>query len=826
MTWCAKIYDIFNGWNDDEHELPSTPAVKSINGLPASSITSKLTRLTSINDSSYLERSHSISSINNPLNYNKQNHDRYFSAYGDRFHQEEQRSYGIATISNMSLNLPSYSKYIGSQDEYSKEQQLARSYSFELRRNNFLLPSIDNTSPDISYPTSYQMNRERINLDKSLRSTSINVLVNSGAMLGSQNSLSTRKESYDSRFSARSSYSVPDYETNDSPGRNNEQIEQTIQYHIKQMLTSSPTSILPMVYRFPSNEMLHYKDPYHMEGGYDEPSQWIIQTKIAPVECRVTSDNVASIYSNYFYDQYHYNLFAIDDNFNPVVMSIKPHNSRLTVIVRTKESSKCLDLIENECNATDYAYLAKQLYPDLQVENFENCTNLKAQQLIKTYDEKLETHKFKFGVIYQRRGQTTEEEFFNNERHGRALDEFLDIIATRVSLKNFKGYRAGLDVSEQTDCPISYYELYDQKEIMFHVSTLLPFTHSDSSQIQRKRHIGNDIVTIVFQEENTPFHPSMIKSNFLHVFLVVQPVQVLSRTCYKMIIVTRDDIEAFPPMLQRNVVYVRTAEQLKQFILTKLINAEYAAYRCRTFALLQERTRCSYLKTLCENLIEKSYDLLCDEQKRASHRRLSMLSNSTKKRYFSNMKKMFTRSNSTPDGPQPSRKSDQSMTDKERRKNGKKFIRPGKSTNADSNPRSSITISLPDQDFSHDNDLANRRMATGRSNESLDSSGDIPTSDQRSTRHYPLRPIHSYFGDESDEGLDSMSSADTAFSHNHNRVPYDSDDQETYRQQLREKSQPSHIPHPWHRVTGQRPSNIQIYTPQMAGIHISEAATV
>ncbi|CAF4529349.1 unnamed protein product, partial [Rotaria magnacalcarata] len=109
MTWCAKIYDIFNGWNDDEHELPSTPAVKSINGLPASSITSKLTRLTSINDSSYLERSHSISSINNPLNYNKQNHDRYFSAYGDRFHQEEQRSYGIATISNMSLNLPSYS---------------------------------------------------------------------------------------------------------------------------------------------------------------------------------------------------------------------------------------------------------------------------------------------------------------------------------------------------------------------------------------------------------------------------------------------------------------------------------------------------------------------------------------------------------------------------------------------------------------------------------------------------------------------------------------------------------------------------------------------
>ena len=77
-------------------------------------------------------------------------------------------------------------------------------------------------------------------------------------------------------------------------------------------------------------------------------------------------------------------------------------------------------------------------------------------------------------------------------------------------------------------------------------------------------------------------------------------------------------LKTFPPILHRNVVYVRTAEQLKPFILSKLINAEYAAYRCRTFSLLQERTRCSYLKTLCENLTEKSYEILCDEQKRAS----------------------------------------------------------------------------------------------------------------------------------------------------------------------------------------------------------------
>lgn len=41
-------------------------------------------------------------------------------------------------------------------------------------------------------------------------------------------------------------------------------------------------------------------------------------------------------------------------------------------------------------------------------------------------------------------------------------------------------------------------------------------------QLQRKRHIGNDIVAIVFQEENTPFVPDMIQSNFLHAYVVVQ----------------------------------------------------------------------------------------------------------------------------------------------------------------------------------------------------------------------------------------------------------------------------------------------------------------
>lgn len=45
---------------------------------------------------------------------------------------------------------------------------------------------------------------------------------------------------------------------------------------------------------------------------------------------------------------------------------------------------------------------------------------------------------------------------------------------------------------------------------------------STHTQLQRKRHIGNDIVAAVFQEDATPFVPDMIASNFLHAYILVQ----------------------------------------------------------------------------------------------------------------------------------------------------------------------------------------------------------------------------------------------------------------------------------------------------------------
>ena len=42
-------------------------------------------------------------------------------------------------------------------------------------------------------------------------------------------------------------------------------------------------------------------------------------------------------------------------------------------------------------------------------------------------------------------------------------------------------------------------------DIMFHVSTMLPYDEWDPAKVQRSRVIGNDVVNIIFQEGDTSF---------------------------------------------------------------------------------------------------------------------------------------------------------------------------------------------------------------------------------------------------------------------------------------------------------------------------------
>lgn len=70
-----------------------------------------------------------------------------------------------------------------------------------------------------------------------------------------------------------------------------------------------------------------------------------------------------------------------------------------------------------------------------------------------------------------------------------------------------------------------------------------------SFQLLRKRHIGNDIVTVIFQEPNcSPFSPKVIRSHFQHIFIIVQVENPgTDYTKYKYVQLKRGQIKFYPP---------------------------------------------------------------------------------------------------------------------------------------------------------------------------------------------------------------------------------------------------------------------------------------
>ncbi|XP_038138616.1 rap1 GTPase-activating protein 1-like isoform X2 [Cyprinodon tularosa] len=322
---------------------------------------------------------------------------------------------------------------------------------------------------------------------------------------------------------------------------------------------------------------------------------------------KLECNTMATHYRKHFLGKEHFNYYSLDSSLGHLVFSIKydeiGDQEHLRLMLRTKLKTY-YDVIPISCltEFPNVVQMAKLVCEEVNVDRFYPVLYPKASRLIVTFDEHVISNNFKFGVIYQKFGQTSEEELFGNSEESPAFVEFLEFLGEKIELHHFKGFRGGLDVTHGQTGTESVYCNYRNKEVMFHVSTKLPYTEGDTQQLQRKRHIGNDIVAIVFQEENTPFVPDMIASNFLHAYIVVQVVNPCSdNVVYKVSVTARDDVPFFGPALPNPAIFKKGPE-FHEFLFTKLINAEYACYKAEKFAKLEERTRSALLETLYEEL--------------------------------------------------------------------------------------------------------------------------------------------------------------------------------------------------------------------------------
>lgn len=338
-------------------------------------------------------------------------------------------------------------------------------------------------------------------------------------------------------------------------------------------------------------------------------------------------DQGALYYRKYFAGQEHQNWFGMDEQLGPVAISIRrekvihPESQMTTslmqyqyrLVIRTSElqtlrGAVLEDAIPNiKASSNPKTLNTKEVLeyvaPEIQLGCLRlSIHNQQAIDQILKLDEQGLTNHYKVGIMYCKAGQNSEEEMYNNEEAGPAFIEFLETIGKKVRLSGFDKYKAGLDNKTDSTGLYSIYAQYQDCEIMFHVSTMLPFTPNNRQQLLRKRHIGNDIVTIVFQEPGSlPFTPKGIRSQFQHVFIVVHAINPCTEnTHYKVAVSRSKDVEVFGPPIKEGAVFPK-GKVFAEFLLAKVVNAENAAHRSEKFVTMATRTRQEYLKDLVMN---------------------------------------------------------------------------------------------------------------------------------------------------------------------------------------------------------------------------------
>nr|XP_055195743.1 tuberin isoform X10 [Nyctereutes procyonoides] len=168
-------------------------------------------------------------------------------------------------------------------------------------------------------------------------------------------------------------------------------------------------------------------------------------------------------------------------------------------------------------------------------ESFERSVQLLDQ--IPSYD----THKI--AVLYVGEGQSSSElAILSNEHGSYRYTEFLTGLGKLIELKDCqpdKVYLGGLDVCGE-DGQFTYCWHDDIMQAVFHIATLMPTKDVDKHRCDKKRHLGNDFVSIIYNDSGEDFKLGTIRGQFNFVHVIITP---LDYECNLVSLQCRKDME-------------------------------------------------------------------------------------------------------------------------------------------------------------------------------------------------------------------------------------------------------------------------------------------
>ncbi|OLY84529.1 Ral GTPase-activating protein subunit alpha-1 [Smittium mucronatum] len=131
----------------------------------------------------------------------------------------------------------------------------------------------------------------------------------------------------------------------------------------------------------------------------------------------------------------------------------------------------------------------------------------------------------KVAICYVAPNQTTESEILSNNQNSTSMAyrEFVRSLGWPVNLENFTGYIGKLN-TDGTDGRIAPYFSTNYLELVFHDCTEMPTDPKDAKQLRKKRHIGNDFVHIIWNENFCDYRPETISGDFGNAQIHIRPL--------------------------------------------------------------------------------------------------------------------------------------------------------------------------------------------------------------------------------------------------------------------------------------------------------------
>jgi hypothetical protein len=290
-----------------------------------------------------------------------------------------------------------------------------------------------------------------------------------------------------------------------------------------------------------------------------------------------------------------------------VTCSRKPgFDDELSVILFTHESTAQLSIKTKKWpNAKELGQLLKAEWAPAQrgrdVSRLKQVKSTEMTKLLASFEDMNLENKFKVSVVYMSEGQTTAAEMLSNIGSSLEFQKFLQLLGESVKLEGFAGFSGDLDTVEGNTGKQSVFTVWRGLEIMYHVATLLPYDPQDPQQLTKRKYLESNTAMIVFKDGPPALNPRELITDVTCVVIVVELIETATLTSpvakYRIAVVVKDGVAPFGPDMPRSGEF-KHGEQMRDFILAKLINGVQASMELPRFREPFQQARAALLREL------------------------------------------------------------------------------------------------------------------------------------------------------------------------------------------------------------------------------------